>query len=34
MQGYRFGKHPPKTDYRTLRFRDYVAAELAPPPLR
>ena len=32
MQGYRFGKHPPKTDYRTLRFRDYVTAELAPPP--
>jgi hypothetical protein len=32
MQGFRFGKHPPKTDYRTLRFRDYVTAELAPPP--
>ena len=32
MQGFRFGKHPPKTDYRTLRFKDYVGAELAPPP--
>jgi hypothetical protein len=32
MQGYRFGKHPPKTDYRTLRFRDYATAELASPP--
>jgi len=31
MQGYRFGKHPPKTDYRTLRFRDYLTAQLAAP---
>lgn len=30
---YRFGKHPPKHDYRTLRFRDYLeAATSAPPP--
>ena len=21
---YRFGKHPPKVDYRTLRLRDYL----------
>ena len=28
---YRFGKHPPKVDYRTLRLRDYTA-NLAPPP--
>ena len=32
MPGYRFGKHPPKADYRTLRFRDYLAAGLAAPP--
>jgi hypothetical protein len=32
MIGYRFGKHPPKNDYRTLRFRNYVTAALAPPP--
>ena len=32
MIGYRFGKHPPKNDYRTLRFRNYVTAGLAPPP--
>jgi len=32
MPGYRFGKHPPKVDYRTLRFRSYVAAGIAPPP--
>jgi hypothetical protein len=31
MPNYRFGKHPPKADYRTLRFRDYVG-ELPPPP--
>jgi hypothetical protein len=30
---YRFGKHPPKVDYRTLRFRTYVTSKLpAPPP--
>jgi len=32
MPAYRFGKHPPKTDYRTLRFKSYVTAKLAPPP--
>ena len=33
MPGQRFGKHPPKNDYRTLRFRDYATAGLpAPPP--
>src|SRR5271156_3152991 len=32
MPGYRFGKHPPKADYRTLRFQDYLAAGLAAPP--
>jgi len=31
MPGFRFGKHPPKFDYRTLRFKTY-AAGLAPPP--
>jgi hypothetical protein len=32
MPAYRFGKHPPKQDYRTLRFKDYVTSTLAPPP--
>ena len=32
MPSYRFGKHPPKQDYRTLRFGDYLKAGLAPPP--
>jgi hypothetical protein len=32
MDTYRFGKHPPKVDYRTLRFRDYATAALAQPP--
>jgi hypothetical protein len=32
MANYRFGKHPPKTDYRTLRFASYVTAALPPPP--
>jgi len=33
MPTYRFGKHPPKIDYRTLRFKNYLAANLpAPPP--
>ncbi len=31
MPNYRFGKHPPKVDYRTLQLRDYVSA-LPPPP--
>ncbi len=32
MPGYRFGKHPPKADYRTLRFKSYLTPALAPPP--
>lgn len=32
MPSYRFGKHPPKTDYRTLRFKNYLTSALAPPP--
>ncbi len=32
MPNYRFGKHPPKVDYRTLRFASYLTAKLAPPP--
>jgi len=32
MASYRFGKHPPKQDYRTLRFRSYVTPGLAAPP--
>src|SRR5215831_18235168 len=32
MSNVRFGKHPPKNDYRTLRFRDYVTPALPPPP--
>jgi hypothetical protein len=31
MPRYRFGKHPPKADYRTLRFRDYASGLAAPP---
>jgi len=32
MPQYRFGKHPPKSDYRTLRFNSYSANLPAPPP--
>ena len=32
MPNYRFGKHPPKQDYRTLRFQNYLTDALAPPP--
>jgi len=33
MSSYRFGKHPPKVDYRTLRFATYATSKLpAPPP--
>ena len=32
MPSYRFGKLPPKVDYRTLRFKNYLTAALAPPP--
>jgi hypothetical protein len=31
VRAYRFGKHPPKQDYRTLRFKDYLTTALAPP---
>jgi len=32
MSNYRFGKHPPKYDYRTLRLSKYLTAKLASPP--
>jgi len=32
MSNVRFGKHPPKSDYRTLRFASYVTAKLPAPP--
>jgi len=32
MPNYRFGKHPPTVDYRTLRFRTYLKSTIAPPP--
>jgi hypothetical protein len=32
MPGYRFGKHPPKVDYRTLHFRNYALPGIAAPP--
>jgi hypothetical protein len=32
MTSFRFGKHPPKFDYRTLRFKSYLTPQLAPPP--
>ncbi len=32
MSNHRFGKHPAKHDYRTLRFRTYLKPGLAPPP--
>ena len=32
MPAYRFGKHPPKADYRTLRLGSYLLPTLAPPP--
>jgi hypothetical protein len=32
MAAYRFGKHPPKHDYRTLRFKNYLTPAIAPPP--
>jgi hypothetical protein len=32
MPTYRFGKHPPKIDYRTLRFKTYLTSKIAPPP--
>jgi hypothetical protein len=32
MPNYRFGKHPTKNDYRTLRLSAYLSPELAAPP--
>jgi hypothetical protein len=32
MPAFRFGKHPPKVDYRTLRFRNYLTPTLSLPP--
>jgi len=32
MGNYRFGKHPPKVDYRTLLFKKYLKAGIAAPP--
>ena len=32
MPMFRFGKHPPKIDYRTLRLADYLGPDLPPPP--
>jgi hypothetical protein len=32
MDTFRFGKHPPKFDYRTLRFKRYVLSNLPDPP--
>jgi len=32
MPNYRFGKHPPKADYRTLRFKSYLTPAIPAPP--
>jgi len=32
MPNFRFGKHPPRNDYRTLLFKNYVMKGLAAPP--
>jgi hypothetical protein len=32
MSMYRFGKHPPRQDYRTLRLKNYFTTAIAPPP--
>jgi hypothetical protein len=32
VSSVRFGKQPPKVDYRTLRLKSYLKATLAPPP--
>lgn len=32
MNTYRFGKHPPKNDYRTLRLENYLKPKLTAPP--
>ncbi len=33
MANYRFGKHPPKIDYRTLRMSNYLSPEIPAPPI-
>jgi hypothetical protein len=32
MTQFRFGKHPPKNDFRTLRFKNYLKSNIAAPP--
>ena len=32
MTAYRFGKHPPKVDYRTLRLKNYLTSAIPAPP--
>jgi hypothetical protein len=32
MANFRFGKHPPQSDYRTLRFKTYLKPRIAAPP--
>ncbi|HKO04287.1 MAG TPA: hypothetical protein VJW51_06045 [Candidatus Acidoferrales bacterium] len=32
MPNYRFGKHPPKVDYRTLSFKAYLTPAIPAPP--
>jgi hypothetical protein len=32
MKSYRFGKHPAKHDYRTLRLKNYLTSKLPAPP--
>ena len=32
MTQFRFGKHPPKNDFRTLRFKKYLKSSIAAPP--
>jgi len=33
MPNFRFGKHAPKIDYRTLRLKNYFTSSLAAPPI-
>ncbi len=33
MPAYRFGKHPPQVDYRTLRFTNYLTSAIPAPPV-
>jgi len=32
LTGYRFGKNPPRVDYRTLQFGAYLKDDIPPPP--